>query len=57
MSNKIKILYALESAGGGCLKHVIDLSTYLPAYKFDIRIVIPDEEYEEGTKKAQKNFR
>jgi glycosyltransferase involved in cell wall biosynthesis len=49
---KIKILYALESAGGGTLKHVVYLATKLDKDKFDITIALPDENYEKDTHKA-----
>jgi glycosyltransferase involved in cell wall biosynthesis len=46
---KIKILYALESAGGGTLKHVTYLATRLNQDEFDITVVIPSEYYEADT--------
>ena len=52
MISKIKILYALESAGGGTLKHVVYLATRLDKNKFDITIVLPDENYEQDTPTA-----
>ena len=50
--NRIKILYALESAGGGTLKHVVYLATRLDKNKFDITVVLPDENYEKDTPTA-----
>jgi glycosyltransferase involved in cell wall biosynthesis len=47
--DKIKILYALESAGGGTLKHVVYLATGLDKSKFDITVVLPDKNYEADT--------
>jgi len=49
---KIKILYALESAGGGTLKHVVYLATRLDKNKFDVTVVLPDENYEKDTPAA-----
>jgi glycosyltransferase involved in cell wall biosynthesis len=50
--NKIRLLYALESAGGGTLKHVVYLATMLDKDKFDITVVLPDEHYENDTQKS-----
>ena len=50
--SKIKILYALESAGGGTLKHVVYLATKLDKNKFDITVVLSDENYEKNTPNA-----
>ena len=50
--NKIKLLYALESAGSGTLKHVYYLSTMLDNKMFDITVVIPHEQYENETSKV-----
>lgn len=50
MKHKIKILYALESAGGGTLKHVYYLSTCLDPELFEITVVLPCSNYEKETK-------
>jgi hypothetical protein len=47
-----RLLYALESAGGGTLKHVVYLATMLDKDKFDITVVLPDEHYEKDTQKS-----
>lgn len=52
MTNKIKILYALEAAGGGVLRHVTNLTTHLDNKKFEIRVVIPNTNYAKDTKHA-----
>lgn len=49
MSNKIKLLYALESAGGGTLKHVHYLATRLPSEQFEITVILPTKKYEQET--------
>jgi glycosyltransferase involved in cell wall biosynthesis len=46
---KKRMLYALESAGGGTLKHVTFLATRLNRDEFDITVVLPDETYEADT--------
>ena len=43
------MLYALESAGGGTLKHVVYLATKLDKNKFDITIALPGKNYEKDT--------
>ena len=55
--SKIKILYALESAGGGTLKHVVYLATKLDKNIFDITVVLPDENYEKDTPTAMLQLR
>ncbi|MDR2138231.1 MAG: glycosyltransferase [Tannerella sp.] len=45
---KKRLLYALESVGGGTLKHV----TGLNQDEFDITVVLPDEAYEADTQAA-----
>ena len=55
--SKIKLLYALESAGGGTLKHVVYLATKLDKSKFDITVVLPDENYEKDTSNAVRLLR
>lgn len=52
MINKIKILYALEAAGGGALRHVTNLATHLDNKRFEIRVVIPNTNYAKDTKQA-----
>jgi glycosyltransferase involved in cell wall biosynthesis len=39
---KVKILYGLEAAGGGALKHVTYLATHLNKEIFDITIILSD---------------
>lgn len=52
MTNRIKLLYALESAGGGTLKHVVYLATRLNPERFEITVVLPEEKYEKDTEAA-----
>jgi glycosyltransferase involved in cell wall biosynthesis len=54
---KIKLLYALEAAGGGTLKHVTCLATRLSRNEFDITVVLPDEYYEQDTQSAVRQMR
>jgi glycosyltransferase involved in cell wall biosynthesis len=49
---KKRLLYALESAGGGTLKHVTCLATRLNRDEFDITVVLPNEVYEADTQAA-----
>lgn len=43
---KIKILYGLEAAGAGALKHVTYLAARLDSNKFDITIILSDQRHE-----------
>jgi hypothetical protein len=49
---KKRLLYALESAGGGTLKHVTCLATRLNREEFDVTVVLPNEMYEADTQVA-----
>jgi glycosyltransferase involved in cell wall biosynthesis len=54
---KQRLLYALESAGGGTLKHVTLLATRLNRDEFDITVVLPNETYEADTQAAVEFMR
>jgi glycosyltransferase involved in cell wall biosynthesis len=43
---KIKILYGLEAAGGGALKHLVYLATRLNPASFDITVILSDQRRE-----------
>lgn len=43
---KIKILYGLEAAGGGALKHLVYLVTRLDIQKFDVTVVLSNSRKE-----------
>ena len=43
---KIKILYGLEAAGGGALKHLIYLATRLDNRYFDITVILSNQRQE-----------
>ncbi len=55
--SKVKLLYALESAGGGTLKHVTYLATRLDQNKFDITVVLSNANYEKDTASAVSKMR
>ncbi len=51
---RIKILYGLEAAGGGALKHVVYLATRLKSEIFDITVILSDSRDEDIAEQIKK---
>jgi glycosyltransferase involved in cell wall biosynthesis len=51
---RIKLLYGLEAAGGGALKHVVYLATRLNKKVFDITVILSDSRGEDLTEPVKK---
>ncbi len=51
---RIKLLYGLEAAGGGALKHVVYLATRLNSEIFDITVILSDSRDEDIAEQVKK---